>query len=69
MPPLQLQSAAVWQLAMQKDVMNYEKIEEFVLMVTEAIPGVINHTQRAQLILGLRGRVSRTDAVYHNKIW
>ncbi|KAG7225683.1 hypothetical protein INR49_012269 [Caranx melampygus] len=56
-PPLQLLSAAVWQLAKQKDVMNYEKIQEVVLMVTEAVPGLINHRQRAQLILGLRGRL------------
>ncbi|KAI3366713.1 hypothetical protein L3Q82_009378, partial [Scortum barcoo] len=56
-PPLQLLSAAMWQLAKQKDVMNYEKLQEFVLMVTEAVPGLINHKQRAQLILGLRARL------------
>lgn len=49
----------MWQLVKQKDVMNYEKLQEFVLMVTEAVPGLINQTQRAQLILGLRARVSR----------
>ncbi|XP_034529515.1 zinc finger protein 286A-like isoform X2 [Notolabrus celidotus] len=56
-PPLQLLSAAMWQLAKQKDVMNYERLQEFVLMVTEAVPGLINHRQRAQLILGLRARL------------
>lgn len=56
--PLQFLSAAMWQLVKQKDVMNYEKLQEFVLMVTEAVPGLINQTQRAQLILGLRARVS-----------
>ncbi|KAF1372235.1 hypothetical protein PFLUV_G00263080 [Perca fluviatilis] len=56
-PPLQLLSAAMWQLAKRKDVMNYEKIQEFVLMVTEAFPGLINHRQRAQLILGLKARL------------
>nr|XP_046234446.1 zinc finger protein 184 [Scatophagus argus] len=56
-PPLQLLSAAMWQLAKQKDVMNYEKLQEFVFMVTEAMPGLINHRQRAQLILGLRARL------------
>uniref|UniRef100_A0A8C9WZN3 Si:zfos-932h1.3 n=1 Tax=Sander lucioperca TaxID=283035 RepID=A0A8C9WZN3_SANLU len=59
-PPLQLLSAAMWQLAKQKDVMNYEKLQEFVFMVTEAFPGLINHRQRAQLILGLKARVSRS---------
>ncbi|CAN9508423.1 unnamed protein product [Ophioblennius macclurei] len=56
-PPLQLLSAAMWQLAKQKDVMNYERLQEFVLMVTEAVPGLISHRQRAQLILGLRARL------------
>ncbi|XP_044198594.1 zinc finger protein 184-like [Thunnus albacares] len=56
-PPLQLLSAAMWQLAKQKDVMNYNKLQEFVFMVTEAVPGLINHRQRAQLILGLRARL------------
>ncbi|XP_042366865.1 zinc finger protein 432 [Plectropomus leopardus] len=56
-PPLQLLSAAMWQLTKQKDVMKYEKVQEFVFMVTEAVPGLINHRQRAQLILGLRARL------------
>ncbi|XP_070785455.1 zinc finger protein 502 [Enoplosus armatus] len=56
-PPLQLLSAAMWQLAKQKDVMNYEKLQEFVFMVTEAVPGLINLRQRAQLVLGLRARL------------
>ncbi|XP_029969834.1 zinc finger and SCAN domain-containing protein 2 [Salarias fasciatus] len=56
-PPLQLLSAAMWQLAKQKDVMNYETLQEFVFVVTEAVPGLINHRQRAQLILGLRARL------------
>lgn len=59
MPPLQLLSAAMWQLVKQKDVMNYDKLQEFVVMVTEVVPGLINQTQRTQLILGLRARVSR----------
>lgn len=60
--PLQLLSAAMWQLVKQNDVMSYEKLQEFVLMVTEAIPGLMNQRQRAQLILGLRARVRRGSA-------
>ncbi|XP_077956501.1 uncharacterized protein LOC120817673 isoform X2 [Gasterosteus aculeatus] len=56
-PPLRLLSAAMWQLAKRKDVGNYEKLQGFVLMVTEAVPGLINHRQRAQLVLGLRARL------------
>ncbi|KAM8908383.1 uncharacterized protein AB9W97_005773 isoform 2-T2 [Spinachia spinachia] len=55
-PPLRLLSAAMWQLAKRKQVENYEKLQEFVLMVTEVVPGLLNHRQRAQLVLGLRAR-------------
>lgn len=65
MPPLQLLSAAMWQLVKQKDVMNYDKLQEFVVMVTEVVPGLINQTQRTQLILGLRARVSRACLTHH----
>uniref|UniRef100_A0A8C7ZGZ3 Si:zfos-932h1.3 n=1 Tax=Oryzias sinensis TaxID=183150 RepID=A0A8C7ZGZ3_9TELE len=56
-PPLQLLSAAVWHLAKHKDVLNYDKLQDFVSTVTEAIPGLINPLQKAQLILGLRARL------------
>ncbi|XP_051911231.1 zinc finger protein 799-like isoform X2 [Hippocampus zosterae] len=56
-PPLRLCSAAMWQLAKQKDVMNYQKLQEFVYAVTEAVPGLMNNKQRVQLILGLRARL------------
>uniref|UniRef100_A0A3Q2XL42 Zinc finger protein 345-like n=1 Tax=Hippocampus comes TaxID=109280 RepID=A0A3Q2XL42_HIPCM len=47
----------MWQLAKQKDVMNYQKLQEFVYAVTEAVPGLMNNKQRVQLILGLRARL------------
>ncbi|KAF6731229.1 Zinc finger protein 345 [Oryzias melastigma] len=56
-PPLQLLSAAVWHLSKHKDVLNYDKLQDFVSTVTEAIPGLINPLQKAQLILGLRARL------------
>uniref|UniRef100_A0A3Q4GNN7 C2H2-type domain-containing protein n=1 Tax=Neolamprologus brichardi TaxID=32507 RepID=A0A3Q4GNN7_NEOBR len=49
----------MWQLVKQKDVMSYQKLQEFVFTVTEAIPGLISHRQRAQLILGLRARLCK----------
>lgn len=52
----------MWRLAKENDVMSYEKLQEFVFMVTEAIPGLMNQRQRAQLILGLRARVRRGSA-------
>ena len=33
-------------------------LEEFVTMVTELVPELMSYSQRAQLILGLRARVS-----------
>ncbi|XP_012725156.2 zinc finger protein 184 isoform X1 [Fundulus heteroclitus] len=56
-PPLQLLSAAMWHVVKQKDVKSYWKLQEFVCMVTEAVPGLINQQQRAQLLLGLRARL------------
>ncbi|XP_017266988.1 zinc finger protein 334 [Kryptolebias marmoratus] len=56
-PPLQFLSATMWHMAKQKDVMNYGRLQEFVSMVTEAVPGLISRRQRAQLILGLRARL------------
>uniref|UniRef100_A0A1A7Z491 C2H2-type domain-containing protein n=1 Tax=Iconisemion striatum TaxID=60296 RepID=A0A1A7Z491_9TELE len=47
----------MWHLMKRKDVMNYGKLQEFVSMVTDAAPGLINHRQRAQLLLGLRARL------------
>jgi len=57
-PPLQLLSAAVWQIVQQGLVDHYGMLEEFVTMVTELVPELMSYSQRAQLILGLRARVS-----------
>ncbi|XP_020494456.1 uncharacterized protein zgc:113263 isoform X1 [Labrus bergylta] len=56
-PPLQLLSAAVWQVVQQGLVDHYGMLEEFVTMVTELVPELMNYSQRAQLILGLRARL------------
>lgn len=56
-PPLRLLSAAMWQVAKQKDVLQYEKLQEFVGLVTEAVPGLMGSRQRAQLLLALRARL------------
>lgn len=57
-PPLHLMSAFMWQVLQQKNVIHYGKLEEFVSMVTETVPHLLNYRQRVQLILGLRARVS-----------
>ena len=56
-PPLQLFSAAMWQVVQQGIVSHYGVLEEFVTTVTELVPELMSYRQRAQLILGLRARV------------
>ncbi|KAM9846054.1 uncharacterized protein ACBR49_011020 [Aulostomus maculatus] len=56
-PPLQLLSAAMWQVVQQGLVDRYGMLEEFVTMVTELVPELMSYSQRAQLILGLRARL------------
>ncbi|XP_075886350.1 uncharacterized protein LOC142890909 isoform X2 [Nelusetta ayraudi] len=56
-PPLQLLSAAVWQVVQQGLVDHYGMLEEFVTMVTELVPELMSYSQRAQLIMGLRAKL------------
>ncbi|KAG5267943.1 hypothetical protein AALO_G00227690 [Alosa alosa] len=56
-PPLRLVSAAMWQVAQRRDIMDYGKLEEFVSLVTETVPDLLTCKQRAQLLLNLRTRL------------
>ncbi|XP_073345242.1 uncharacterized protein [Pagrus major] len=56
-PPIRLVSAVMWQTVQQKVVADYGMLEEFVSMVTDIVPELLNTRQRAQLILGLRARL------------
>ncbi|XP_014063913.2 zinc finger protein 79 [Salmo salar] len=47
----------MWQVAQQRNVMQYGKLEEFVTLVTEMVPELLSSRQRTQLILGLRARM------------
>ncbi|XP_071383652.1 zinc finger protein 14-like isoform X2 [Centroberyx affinis] len=64
-PPLQLVSAALWEIVKQGAVMYYGLIEEFVTTVLEAVPELLTYRERVQLVMGLRARVvlelCRTD--------
>ncbi|XP_076152512.1 uncharacterized protein LOC143135995 isoform X2 [Alosa pseudoharengus] len=55
--PLRLLCASIWQVVQEKDVLNYGMLEEFVTLITESVPEVLSHRQRAQLLLGLRAKV------------
>ncbi|XP_034145936.1 zinc finger protein 480-like isoform X2 [Esox lucius] len=55
--PLRLMNSFVWHVVNQRNVIHYGKVEEFVTMVTEAVPKLLSFKQRVQLILGLRARM------------
>ncbi|XP_033844828.1 zinc finger protein 629 [Periophthalmus magnuspinnatus] len=55
--PLQLTYSFIWQVIKQKNVNQYEKVEEFVNMVTQTVPDIISYKQKAQLLLGLRAKI------------
>lgn len=57
-PPLRLLSAAMWQTAQRRDVLDYEKLEELVALVTTAVPDLLSPKQRGQLLFRLRAKVS-----------
>ncbi|XP_064196743.1 zinc finger protein 572-like isoform X1 [Anguilla rostrata] len=53
-PPLQLLSAAMWQVLQQQVVLHYGKLEEFVSLVMETFPELLSESQRTELTLGLQ---------------
>ncbi|KAJ8011026.1 hypothetical protein DPEC_G00053920 [Dallia pectoralis] len=57
-PPLRMMSAFMWQSVRQGNTKLYGKLEEFVSMVTEVVPELLNNRQRCLLILALRGQVT-----------
>lgn len=58
-PPLRLLTAAMWQVAQQQSLKHYGMLEDFVSLVTEAIPQLLTDRQRNLLLLGLRAKVGQ----------
>lgn len=58
-PPLRLMSAVMWEVVRQRNIKHYGKLEEFVSMVTDAVPELMSKREGRLLSLGLRARVSR----------
>lgn len=56
-PPVRLMSAFMWQVVQQQNVMLYDKLADFISLVTEIVPELLSPIQKAQLTLGLRARV------------
>ena len=56
-PPLQLVSAALWEIVKQGAVVHYGLLEEFISTVLETVPELLTDTERVQLVMGLRAKV------------
>lgn len=55
--PVRLLCATIWHVVQDRDVLNYGVLEEFITIITETVPELLNQRQRAQLIFGLRAKV------------
>lgn len=62
-PPLRLMSAVMWEVVRQRNIKHYGKLEEFVSMVTDAVPELMSKREGRLLSLGLRARVSLSSEV------
>ncbi|XP_038568812.1 zinc finger protein ZFMSA12A-like isoform X2 [Micropterus salmoides] len=60
-PPLRLLTAAMWQVARRKSVKHYGMLEDFVCLLTEAVPQLLTDRQRSLLLLALRAKVTLCD--------
>uniref|UniRef100_M3ZVJ2 C2H2-type domain-containing protein n=1 Tax=Xiphophorus maculatus TaxID=8083 RepID=M3ZVJ2_XIPMA len=54
----------VWQVIQQQSVKHYGMLEEFVTLVTEAVPQLLTERQRGVLLLALRAKVGVGTAVW-----
>ncbi|KAF7660270.1 hypothetical protein LDENG_00285280 [Lucifuga dentata] len=55
----------MWQVVLQQSVRHYGMLEDFVSMVTEAIPQLLTDRQRSLLLLALRTKVTLCDPDTH----
>ncbi|CAF95776.1 unnamed protein product, partial [Tetraodon nigroviridis] len=55
-PPLRLLTAAMWQVARRQSMKNLVMLEDFVFLVTEAVPQLLTDRQRSLLLLALRAK-------------
>ncbi|XP_075954099.1 uncharacterized protein LOC142956407 isoform X2 [Anarhichas minor] len=56
-PPLRVMTAAMWKVVRLRSITHYGMVEEFVSMVTEAIPDILTDRQMRLLTLGLRAKM------------
>uniref|UniRef100_A0AAV2JPE5 TERF1-interacting nuclear factor 2 N-terminal domain-containing protein n=1 Tax=Knipowitschia caucasica TaxID=637954 RepID=A0AAV2JPE5_KNICA len=54
--PLRLMSAALWGIVQHRAVKHYGLLEDFITAVHDNIPGVISHSERLHILMGLRAK-------------
>ncbi|XP_028810079.1 zinc finger protein 2 homolog isoform X2 [Denticeps clupeoides] len=57
MSPLRLMSAFLWHVAEEQCVAHFGKLEEFVALVTDVVPGLVSQSQVTKLVMQLRFKV------------
>ncbi|XP_038574610.1 zinc finger protein ZFMSA12A [Micropterus salmoides] len=57
-PPLRVMSAVMWKVVRLRNIKLYGKVEEFLSLVTEAIPDILTEKQMRLLTLGLRAKMT-----------
>ncbi|XP_034035433.1 oocyte zinc finger protein XlCOF6-like [Thalassophryne amazonica] len=60
-PPLRLVMAAMWRVVRQQSIKHYGMLEDFVSMVTDAVPQVLTDRQRSLLLLAFRVKLTLYD--------
>ncbi|XP_076152507.1 uncharacterized protein LOC143135993 [Alosa pseudoharengus] len=56
-PPLRFMTAFMWQVAQKQNVEHYEKLENFVCLVTKVVPDILSYRQKSTLVMALRAKV------------
>ncbi|KAK0142139.1 Zinc finger protein 2 [Merluccius polli] len=58
-PPLRLFSAVMWEVARQQRTSHFGMLEDFVSLVTDAIPELLTGQQKSLLLLALRAKMTQ----------
>ncbi|XP_034168879.2 zinc finger protein 774 [Pangasianodon hypophthalmus] len=56
-PPLRLMSAFMWRVVQQQNLEYFDKLEEYILLITRMVPEILSERQRSVLIMGLRAKM------------
>ncbi|CAL8303189.1 unnamed protein product [Arctogadus glacialis] len=64
--PLRLFSAVMWEVARQQRTSHFGMLEDFISLVTDAIPELLTGQQKSLLLLGLRAK--RTQEVLSGEV-